>query len=546
MRDDPQFATFCGDHRFNNRLTSVSVTAFDKRAAQARHYLSRLQAMDRATLPSGEQLNYDLFQRELQDAIAEHEFGAHLMPLSKASGIQTYFPDLPLVVPLESALDYENYLSRLGAFKDHVAEYLELMRAGVGKGLVPPRAVLEGCADAIRALLVPDPVHSVFFKPFERFPAHLGEGERSRLAEGGKTAIRESLIPGYQALLDFLIREYLPAARETIAASALPNGREFYKHRVRMYTTLRLSPREVHETGLSEVRRIREEMAAVLRKVGFQGNFQAFLQFLRTDPRFYVGSPEDLLKHVALILKKMDGELPGLFGRLPRMPYGIRPTPEHSAPTSTTAFYFPPTGDGSRAGFYYVNTYDLPSRPLYEYEALSLHEAVPGHHLQIALQMELDLPPFRRFGGVTAFIEGWALYAERLGLETGFYQDPYSDFGRLTYEIWRACRLVVDTGVHFLGWSRPQAIDYLTENTGLSPLNIANEVDRYIAWPGQALAYKIGELKIRGLRAFAEQGLRSAFRLREFHDLLLEEGSIPMEILEARVKAWVSASQKSG
>jgi uncharacterized protein (DUF885 family) len=298
----------------------------------------------------------------------------------------------------------------------------------------------------------------------------------------------------------------------------------------------------VHATGLAEVQRIHAEMQALIDKVGFQGSFQDFIGFLRTDPRFYVDTPEALLKEVAFVLKKIDGELPRLFKTLPRMPYGIRPIPEFSAPGNTTAYYFPPSGDGSRAGIYYVNTYDLKSRPLYEIEALSLHEAVPGHHLQIALQQELEgLPNFRRFGGFVAFVEGWALYAERLGLEVGFYQDPFSDFGRLTYEMWRACRLVVDTGMHALGWSRQQAIDFMTENTASTLLNIVNEVDRYISWPGQALAYKIGELKIRELRAQAEQALGQEFNLPQFHSLILSGGALPLDILEGRVYSWLKS-----
>jgi len=287
-------------------------------------------------------------------------------------------------------------------------------------------------------------------------------------------------------------------------------------------------------------------MEAILRKVDFQGDFQEFIHFLRTDPRFYVDTPEALMKEVALVLKKMDGELPRLFKTLPRMPYGIKQVPDYIAPQTTTAYYFPPAGDGARAGAYYVNTYDLKSRPLYEIEALSLHEAVPGHHLQIALTQEIDtMPNFRRFGWITAFGEGWALYAERLGLEVGFYQDAYSDFGRLTYEMWRACRLAVDTGLHALGWTRQQAIDFMAQNSALTLLNIENEVDRYIAWPGQALAYKMGELKIRELRALAEQELGARFDLREFHDVVLRHGGLPLDVLEAQVKSWLAGQAKA-
>jgi uncharacterized protein (DUF885 family) len=338
-------------------------------------------------------------------------------------------------------------------------------------------------------------------------------------------------------------REYLPAARGSIGASALPNGREFYRHRVKRFTTLDLTPEEVHQRGLAEVQRIRGEMEAVIKKTGFQGDFAAFVAHLRSEPRFYASSPEQLLKEVAYVLKRMDGQLPKLFGKLPRTPYGIREVPPYIASRTTTAYYMPPLGDGTQAGFYYVNTYDLKSRPLYEIEALSLHEAVPGHHLQLALQQEMtELPKFRRFADVTAFIEGWGLYAERLGLETGFYEDPYSNFGRLSYEMWRACRLVADTGMHYLGWTREQSIEFMAANTALTLHNIRAEVDRYIAWPGQALAYKTGELKIRELRSLAEQELGPRFDVRAFHDVVLGNGSVPLDVLDDNVRRWLKSA----
>jgi uncharacterized protein (DUF885 family) len=362
-----------------------------------------------------------------------------------------------------------------------------------------------------------------------------------QLVERGRKVVLASVLPGYRALLEFFESEYLPGCRAETAASALPDGAAYYAQRVRAMTTMDVSPKEVHQIGVDEVRRIRGEMDQVIRRTGFSGGLPAFLEFLRTDPRFYPTSPDHLMREVAYVLKRMDGQLPNLFRRLPRIPYGILPVPDHLAPHTTTAYYWAPLGDGTRAGFYYVNTYDLPSRPLYEIEALSLHEAVPGHHLQIALQLELqDLPPFRRFEDFTAFTEGWGLYAERLGLEAGFYTDPYSDFGRLGYEIWRACRLVVDTGMHALGWTRQQAVDFMAANTPSTPLNIRNEIDRYLTVPGQALAYKMGELKIRDLRHRAEQRLGPAFDLREFHEVVLRQGSIPLDLLDSEVEAWLS------
>jgi len=416
-----------------------------------------------------------------------------------------------------------------------------LMRLGLQSGYKPPRVTLDGIVESLQSHLVNDPEQSVFFQPCLNFPASINESHKLRLSNEIRATIRDSVLPAYSALLKFLLSEYLLSAREGIAAAELPDGRAFYQHRIRYFTTLNLTPEAVHQTGLEEVRRIRTEMDSIIRTTGFAGNFRAFLDYLRTDSRFYVSSPEQLLKETAYVLKRIDGELPRLFKTLPRLSYGIRAIPEFSAPGNTAAYYQPGAGDGTRAGTYYVNTYDLKSRPLYEIEALSLHEAVPGHHLQIAMQQELgELPNFRRFTGFTAFVEGWALYAERLGLEVGFYTDPYSDFGRLSYEMWRACRLVVDTGMHALGWTRQQAIDFMAENTSSTLLNITNEVDRYIGWPGQALAYKIGELKIRELRAQAEEELGPRFDRREFHDLLLGSGAVSLDVLETLVHSWIT------
>jgi uncharacterized protein (DUF885 family) len=353
-------------------------------------------------------------------------------------------------------------------------------------------------------------------------------------------SITSTVVPAYKRFHDFMQRIYIPAARGTIAASALPNGREFYRYRVRHFTTLEISPDEIHQVGLTEVARIKSEMLEVIDQVEFDGDFADFLQFLRTDPKFYPTNADDYLKETAYILKRMDGELPKLFLNLPRNPYGLKVIPAYIAPKTTTAYYQPPPASGKLAGQYFLNTYNLKSRPLYELEALSLHEAVPGHHLQIALQQELtELPLFRKYSGFTAFVEGWALYAERLGLEVGFYKDPYSNFGRLSYEMWRACRLVVDTGIHYQGWTRKQAIDYMIENTSLSRHNIVAEVDRYIAWPGQALAYKMGELKIRELRERASNQLGAHFDIREFHDAVLRHGAVPLPILESNIETFI-------
>lgn len=540
LREFPLEATASGDHRYDDRLDDMTVAAFARRLQQQREFLARLDQIDREKLSADERINYDLFGRVTRDHIREYEFGGHLIPITNRSGFHVELPELPRSVPLNTVRDYENYIARLNAVARYADDHIGLMREGMRRGMVLADVSLRGYRQVIEPQLVDDPTKSRLYDPFRRLPHVIHADDARRLDAAARQAIRESVVPGLRRFASFLGDEYLPACRSQIAAAALPEGREFYHFRVRKFTTLDITPEQVHETGLAEVKRIRGEMQQIIDKLAFKGDFDAFVEHLRTDPQFYSDSPDELMKEVGYVLKRMDGELPRLFKTLPRSPYGIRSVPEHIAPQTTTAYYWPPPGDGSRAGFYYVNTYNLKSRPRYEIEALSLHEAVPGHHLQIALQQELDeLPPFRRFSHWTAFIEGWGLYAERLGLEVGFYQDPYSDFGRLSYEMWRACRLVVDTGMHHLGWTRQQAIDFMDQNTALSLHNITSEVDRYIAWPGQALAYKMGELKIRQLRRDAEEQLGDRFDVREFHEVILGAGALPLDILDARVRAWI-------
>jgi uncharacterized protein (DUF885 family) len=540
MRFDPLNATYMGDPRFNDRLPTATDETFQNWREQLINFRNRLEGIPHQGLSTEDQLSYDLFFHLVVNEIAEIGFNAHRLPISRSGGFHLMFPDIFQVMPFESVQDYASYISRLAAFKQYAQENIKLMRLGLRTGFIPPRCVLVDMDDQFSAHIVTDPTASVLYQPFKQFPPQISERERQKLSEAANKAILTSVVPGYQDLLEFVKSKYLPAARESIGCIELPDGEEFYTHRIHYFTSLHLTAQQVHQTGLDEVKRIRAEMDAVINKTGWKGNMVDFLEFLRTDPRFYVNSVETLLEKTALVLKRMDGELPRLFKTLPRMPYGIRPIPDYAAQGETSAYYNPGLGDGTRAGTYYVNTYDLPSRPLYEIEALSLHEAVPGHHLQLALQAELtDLPMFRRYSGYQSFVEGWALYSERLGLEVGFYTDPYSDFGRLSYEMWRACRLVVDTGMHALGWSRQQAIDHLAENTSSTLLNIINEVDRYIAWPGQALSYKIGELKIRQLRQGAVDMLGAKFNLREFHDVVLLSGAVPLDVLEKNVKEWM-------
>jgi uncharacterized protein (DUF885 family) len=547
LREDPLFATNVGDKRFNDRLPRETLADLERRAAADRKFLDRIEAIPRDRLSRAEQVNYDIFRRLKRDALAEHEFRADLMPITNRSGFHISFPELPLETPLHTVDDCTNYVARLRAFDRYVDDHVELMREGIKQGVTLPAVVLEGIDKVLAPHIVADPTQSLLYKPLADLPASFSEAARRRLVADGQTAITAGVVAGYRKLLDFMTKEYVPACRQQVGASALPRGREFYRYRLRHFTTLDVEPQQVHDTGLAEVRRIKDEMRAVIKRAGFQGDFHAFVEFLRNDSRFYADTAEQLLKETSLVLKKIDGELPKLFAKLPRTPYGVREIPAFVAPRTTTAYYMPPAGDGTRAGFYYVNTYNLKSRPLFEIEALSLHEAVPGHHIQIALQQELErLPPFRRFSHATAFVEGWGLYAERLGLEVGFYQDPYRDFGRLSYEMWRACRLVVDTGMHALGWTRQQAIDFMAENTALSLHNITAEVDRYISWPGQATAYKMGELKIRALRRAAEEQLGAKFDVRHFHDAVLAAGAVPLDVLEENVKQYIETTRSGG
>ncbi|MGI9455906.1 MAG: DUF885 domain-containing protein, partial [Aeoliella sp.] len=474
LEESPLLATAVGDHRANDRIDVVSVADADRRAAKKEGYLKRLQKIDRDALVGSDRINYAVFERSLEDDLVEYSFKTYLTPISNRSGFHIEFPELRREVPLITTRDYENYIARLAALGKYTDQHITLMREGMRQGYTLSSVIMEGCQESIEVHVVDEPERSLMYEPLAEIATSVPAAEHERLCEAAREAIRTSVVPGYKRFLEFMNSEYLPNCRGTVAARALPKGQEFYRHRVRKFTTLDdATPEAVHQRGLEEVARIRGEMEAIIRRVGFEGDFQAFVEHLRNEPKFYAATPDELLKECSYTLKRIDGELPKLFNRLPVMPYGLRPVPDYIAPKTTSAYYQRPAGDGTRAGFYYLNTYNLPSRPLYMLEALSLHEAVPGHHLQIALQQELeDLPEFRKFSGFTVFIEGWALYSERLGLEVGFYEDPHSDFGRLSMEIWRACRLVVDPGLHYLGWTREQAIEYMSTNSAMSAPNI--------------------------------------------------------------------------
>ena len=547
MKENPMWATAVGIHEYNDQLPSLTIEDEQRRAEYYQGVLDRLHAIDREGLDAAERINYDMFERRLSDWLTGFEFKEYLIPITAESGFHTGFARLPERVPLRTVQDYENYIARLRAYPLYTEQHIDIMREGIATGYVLPRVVLEGYESTIEPHLVEDTSQSVFWKPFESFPNSVPEAEHERLRQAGQEAILDDVIPAYRAWYRFILDEYVPSASPIIGASELPNGREYYEFLVRHHTTLDITPQEVHDTGLAEVARIRAEMEAIIEEVGFEGTFAEFLDFLRTDPQFFVDTPEELLREASFIAKTMDGKLPTYFKTLPRLPYGVAPVPEHIAPKYTAGRYVGAPLGSTQPGYYWVNTYALESRPLWALPALTLHEAVPGHHLQNALRQELeDLPNFRRFSGINAYGEGWGLYCEKLGVEAGMYNTPYEHFGRLTYEMWRAARLVVDTGMHYLGWSRQQGLDFLAENTALSLHEITTETDRYISWPGQALAYKMGEIKIRELRQRAEEALGENFDIREFHEVILMNGPVPLMVLEDQIEALIENQGVAG
>jgi uncharacterized protein (DUF885 family) len=547
LRESPTFATSVGRHEYDALLPSVTPADLARRQAGRKATLAELATVDRSKLPAAEQVNYDIFKEQIRQGIEAYDFADYEMPINADSGFHSSFARLSKEMPLATVKDYENYISRLNAWPRYVREQIALMRLGLKSGMTVPRATLEGYDASIAAHVVDDATKSVFWPPFDKFPTTVPASDRERLRNEGLAAIMNGAVVGYREFLDFFRNEYLPGTRTTLGAAALPNGAAYYRFKIREFTTLDLTPEEIHNIGLKEVDRISGEMNAVMKQVGFNGDFAAFLNFLRTDPRFYAKTPQELLEHAAWIAKTIDGKLPSEFKTLPRLPYTVEPVPADIAPKYTSGRYVGPPWGSTQPGIYWVNTYAVGSRPLYNLESLTLHEAVPGHHLQIALSRELkDLPNFRRFSYISAFGEGWGLYCEWLGQEMGFYTDPYSNFGRLTYEMWRACRLVVDTGIHSMGWTRQQAIDYLASRTALPLHEVETEVDRYISWPGQALSYKLGELKIKELRTRAEQTLGTRFDRREFHDVVLGSGAVPLNVLEANVDRWIAEKKAHG
>ncbi len=541
LEERPTLASGLGDHRYDGLWPDRSMAAISASHRADLAALDRLSAIDRDLLPPEEQLNFDLFRREIENRNASYAFQRYLNPMNQRGGIQSA-NEITERLRFATVADYENWIARLNGFGAYMDQTIALMTAGLDAGIIHPSVILERISGQIPPQIVADPVDSPFYKPFLEFPDSISGAEQARLSAAGAAAIAATVTPAFVRFQTFFDETYLPAGRSTVGVWDQPQGRDFYRQRAAYFTTTDLTPEQIHEIGLSEVARIRAQMESIREEVGFDGDLAAFMDHLRTDPSFYYETSEELFEAYLAASKRADPGLVELFGRIPRMPYGVRPIPDAIAPDTTTAYYSRPADDGSRAGFYYVNLYRPEVRPKYEIEALTLHEAVPGHHFQIALAMELgELPEFRRLGGITAFVEGWALYAESLGPEMGMYKDPYSRFGQLTYEMWRAVRLVVDTGIHYMQWDRQRAIDFFRDNAAKTEADIVNEIDRYIAWPGQALAYKIGELKIKELRARSEEALGDSFDIKAFHDLVLGAGAIPLNVLEQRVNAWIAA-----
>ncbi|MBO57331.1 MAG: DUF885 domain-containing protein [Verrucomicrobiales bacterium] len=540
----PESATWRGYPGQNHRWSDLSMEAIADGKESARQTLKAILSFDRAKLTDANQLNYDLFRRDAEMAIESQQFPAEFLVLNQMDGLPRDVPSMIAMMASAKTKDYEDILARLGGIAALVDQTIALLQEGLRRGIVPPKVPLRTVADQVSGQVHIGPMTTPMLSKFKIFPDTIPAAEQTRLTEAAKVVYADEVRPALKRLHLFLRDEYVPNCRTTVGRSALPNGRAWYNHQIKHYTTTTLGADEIHNIGLREVNRIRSEMEAIRKQVGFEGDLYAFFEFLRTDPQFYYNTAEELLAGYRDICKQADPELTKLFRNLPRQPYGVIPVPSYIEKSVTTAYYQPGSNDAGRAGFFFANTYDLKSRPKWEMEALALHEAVPGHHLQLAVADEIvGLPEFRKYGRYTGYVEGWGLYSESLGEEMGFYTDLYSKFGQLTYEMWRAIRLVVDTGIHAKGWSRQRAIDFFKANAGKTEHDITVEVDRYIVWPGQALAYKLGELKLKELRARATTKLGDKFDIRSFHDEIVWNGALPLSILDRQINNWIAAEQ---
>jgi len=542
--ESPENASYNGDNRFNDRWSDMSLDAIARREGEDRDALAKLRAIDRSALSADDQLNYDTFAWQAEKSVERQKFREYLQPIGHQGGVQTA-DGIAEILPFRTVKDYRDWLARMAAIPTVVDQSIALMQEGVRSGNVPPKVLMERVPAQIAAQVVDDPAKSPFYRPFAHFNDDIAAADRASLQADAQATIRDRIVPAYRKLQAFFNDEYLPKARASIAATDLPDGKAYYDFLARYYTTTDLTAAQIHEIGLKEVARIRGEMEKVKAETGFKGTMAEFFTYLRTDPKFFEKTPDALLERYRATAKRIDPELVKVFHVIPRQPYGVRPIPDNIAPDTTTAYYQPGATDSSRPGYYYVNLYKPETRPTWEMIPLTLHESVPGHHFQFARGLELpDAPMFRKTAYFVAYSEGWGLYAERLGYDMGLYDDPYDRMGQLAYDMWRAVRLVVDTGMHSQGWSRDKAIQYFMDNSPKTRQDVVNEIDRYIGTPGQALAYKIGQMKISELRARAARELGPKFDLRAYDDAVLETGSVPLDALERHIDSWI-ASQKA-
>lgn len=545
LKENPVAATGLGVRTYDDKLSDISLAAQDRSAAEAQQLLDRLNAISDAGLDETDRANKGVLARILSDQIEGNRFGQRMMLFTTYESPHQSFAGLGDYVPLFSAQDYRSYLARLAQFPKMNADIITITRQAIAKGFVQPCEAMGRFEQTVDGAVAGAPEETRFYAPFKRAkPNDMSDADWAAMKAEAVRLIRDVLTPEYHAFSKFYVKEYQPKCAKRVGASRLPNGPAYYAFRARAHTTTNLTPEEIHQIGLAEVNRILARMDAVAKSAGYPDR-QSMIAKLRTDPQYYATTPEQLMQAAARQAKLIDGMLPQYFGKLPRLPYGLREIPKETAETTTTAYYASGSLSAGIAGFYYVNTSKLNQRPIYELPALTAHESVPGHHFQGALQQEIDLPEFRKHAAwFTAYGEGWGLYSEYLGEEMGLYDTPEKMMGRLSYEMWRACRLVVDTGMHAKGWTKAQAIQFMTENSALSAANIEAEVNRYISWPGQALGYKIGEIKLRALRARAEQSLGAKFNLRRFHDAVLAQGAVPLDVLEAAIGRWIDAESK--
>ena len=527
------------DSTNNKLLRSHTEEDFIRQYNFYRKVHNDLKKIDQEILSFDDKINLELLQHQILDQLAEYQYKSYLNPILSDEGFHTGLARRANTT-FNTKKDAEEYLKMLQDMPRFTDEHLQLMRKGIASGISQPKIILAGFENTYQQHIVDTVERSVFWQPFTKRPISITETDWQALQERARTIISIAAVNSFRSIKSFFDNEYLPKTRTTLGASHFPNGKAFYEDRVRHYTTTNITSDEVYQVGLKEVERIKAEMDKVISQVNFKGTFKEFVSFLRTDPKFYPKTAEELLKEAAYIAKKADGKLPSLFGKLPRQPYTVVPVPAYLAPSYTAGRFSGAPVNSKRAGEYWVNTFNLPSRTLYTLEALTLHEAVPGHHLQTSLSQELDsLPAFRKTLYINAFGEGWGLYSEYLGHEMGFYKDPYSLFGRLTYDMWRACRLVIDVGIHTRDWTREQAVNYLADNTALSLHEVNTEINRYISWPGQALSYKMGEIKIREMRRKTEEALKENFDVRAFHDMVLSNGSVTLSILEKMTDRFI-------